>query len=95
MNYQYSFKYLDYVLRKKISFFKRYFYHKLKKIYILKKKKKSNFIQKINNISLKNKRDNNIESKSKSPFKLIKNKSIQESINKKENKNKFKTIINK
>ena len=44
---------------------------------------------------MKNKRDNNIESKSKSPFKLIKNKSIQESINKKENKNKFKTIINK
>ena len=95
MNYQYSFKYLDYVLRKKISFFKRYFFHKLKKIYILKRKKKSNSIQKINNISLKNNRDNFIASKSKSPFKLIKNKSIQESINKKENKNKFKTIINK
>ena len=40
LNYQYSIKYFDYILRRKISFFKRYFFHKLKKIYILKKKKK-------------------------------------------------------
>ena len=95
LGYQYSIKYFDYVLRKKISFFKRYFFHKLKKIYILKRKKKSNSIQKINNISLKNNRDNFIASKSKSPFKCLKNKSFQKSINKKENKDKFKTILKK
>ena len=95
LNYQYSIKYFDYILRRKISFFKRYFFHKLKKIYILKKKKKSNSIQKVNSINLKNKKNHIIVSKSKSPFKYLTNKSTKKSINKKENNIKFKTIIKK